>query len=219
MDQNILTTEGEKVERYQDSKVKESIVTKVTVLPIVIGTLSPRMKKAWYGRLSLPDSFGRAQLLAILRTAHILREAAESWLRRPRKRRELKRIIIIIIIIIITVIMLRHWAVSLARYVDRGEGGGGIELRKHASQHLDHRTKEFVRRACVARHQVPRKVGGMAPVSIDDSVNQARQSLESYVQSSHEELLKTVRRERVEKQKKPSGFRARRTEFRMARKP
>ena len=113
------------MERYQDSKVKESIVTKVTVLPIVIGTLSPRMKKAWYGRLSLPDSFGRAQLLAILGTAHILREAAESWLRRPRKRRELKRIIIIIIIIIITVIMLRHWAVSLARYVDRGEGGRG----------------------------------------------------------------------------------------------
>ena len=112
------------MERYQDSKVKESIVTKVTVLP-VIGTLSPRMKKAWYGRLSLPDSFGRAQLLAILGTAHILREAAESWLRRPRKRRELKRIIIIIIIIIITVIMLRHWAVSLARYVDRGEGGRG----------------------------------------------------------------------------------------------
>ena len=114
--------------------------------------------------------------------------------------------------------MLRHWAVSLARYVDRGEGGGGIELRKHESQHLDHRTKEFVRWACVARHQVPRKVGGMAPVSIDDSVNQVRQSLESYVQSSHEELLKTVRRERVEKQKMPSGFRAGRTEFRMAKK-
>ena len=113
------------MERYQDSKVKESIVTKVTVLPIVIGTLSPRMKKAWYGRLSLPDSFGRAQLLAILGTAHILRKDAESRLRRPRKRRELKRIIIIIIIII-TVIMLRHWAVSLARYLDRGEGGKGV---------------------------------------------------------------------------------------------
>ena len=91
-------------------------------------------------------------------------------------------------------------------------------MRKHERQDLDHRTKEFVRRACVARLQVPWKVEGMAPVSIDDSVNQARQSLESYVQSSHEELLKTVRRERVEKQKMPSGFRGGRTEFRMAKK-
>lgn len=101
------------MERYQDSKVKESIVTKVTVLPIVIGTLSPRIKKAWYGRLSLPDSFGRAQLLAILGTAHILREAAESWLRRPKKDKRTKEN---------NDNNNRHWAVSVARYVD---GGGG----------------------------------------------------------------------------------------------
>ena len=30
--------------------------------------------KAWYGRLSLPDSFGSAQLSAILGAAHILRK-------------------------------------------------------------------------------------------------------------------------------------------------
>ena len=53
-------------------------------------------------------------------------------------------------------------------------GGGGIELKKHEPQDLGHRTKEFIRRSCVARLQVPRKVGEMALVSIDDSVNQAR---------------------------------------------
>ena len=41
----------------------------------------------------------------------------------------------------------------------------------------------------------------MALVSIDDSVNQARKSLESCVQSSDEELLKRVRREGVENKK------------------
>ena len=43
----------------------------------------------------------------------------------------------------------------------------------------------------------------MALVFIDDSVNQARKSLESYVLFSDEELLKTVWREGVEKQKRP----------------
>ena len=35
----------------------------------------------------------------------------------------------------------RNWAVSLARYVDIGRGGGGVELRKHKRQDLDHRTR------------------------------------------------------------------------------
>ena len=34
----------------------------------------------------------------------------------------------------------RNWAVSLARYVDIGRGGG-VELRKHKRQDLDHRTR------------------------------------------------------------------------------
>lgn len=46
----------------------------------------------------------------------------------------------------------------------------------------------------------------MALVFIDDSVNQARKSLESYVLFSDEELLKTVRREGVEKQKRPPAL-------------
>ena len=93
-----------------------------------------------------------------------LREAAESWLRRPKKDKRTKEN---------NDNNNRHWAVSLARYVDGG-GGGGIELKKHEPQDLGHRTKEFIRRSCVARLQVPRKVREMALVSIDDSVNQAR---------------------------------------------
>ena len=53
-------------------------------------------------------------------------------------------------------------------------GGGGGYLIEKTPQDLGHRTKEFIRRSCVARLQVPRKVGEMALVSIDDSVNQAR---------------------------------------------
>lgn len=120
------------------------------------------MKKAWYGRLlclTVLDEHSCWPSLVLLKSCgkrclSKLREAAESWLRRPKKDKRTKEN---------NDNNNRHWAVSLARYVDRGEGGGGIELRKHESQHLDHRTKEFVRRACVARHQVPRKVGGMAP--------------------------------------------------------
>ena len=53
--QNILITEEEKVERYQDLALEIKRIhraTRVTVLPIVIGTLGPISKnaKAWYGR-------------------------------------------------------------------------------------------------------------------------------------------------------------------------
>ena len=42
----------------------------------MIGALQTILKnaKAWYGRLSLPDIFGSAQLLAILDTAHIIQK-------------------------------------------------------------------------------------------------------------------------------------------------
>ena len=50
--------------------------TRVTVIvkTIVIGVLGTILKnaKAWYGRLTLPDIFGSAQLSAILDTAHII---------------------------------------------------------------------------------------------------------------------------------------------------
>ena len=46
----------------------------VIVKTIVIGVLGTILKnaKAWYGRLTLPDIFGSAQLSAILDTAHII---------------------------------------------------------------------------------------------------------------------------------------------------
>jgi len=47
---------------------------------------------------------------------------------------------------------------------------------------------------------VPRKDEGIGLISVEDCVIQASLSLESYVQSSEEELLKTVRREGVESQ-------------------
>ena len=56
---------------------------------------------------------------------------------------------------------------------------------------------------------MPRKGGGRGLISVEDCVNQARISLESCVQSSEEELLKTVRREGVESQETVAGFKAR----------
>lgn len=57
---------------------------------------------------------------------------------------------------------------------------------------------------------MPRKGCGRGLISVEDCVNQARISLESYVQSSEEELLKTVRRGGVESQETVAGFKARR---------
>ena len=68
----------------------------------------------------------------------------------------------------------------------------------------------FHPRDCVARLYVLRKDGGRGLISVEDCVDQARISLENYVQSSEEELLKTVRREGVESQETAAGFKARR---------
>ena len=60
------------------TKSKESTESRVTVIvkTIMIGALQTILKnaKAWYGRLSLPDIFGSAQLLTILDTAHIIQK-------------------------------------------------------------------------------------------------------------------------------------------------
>ena len=101
---------------------------------------------------------------------------------------------------------------SLARYA-----GGIIEWTKQELRDLDRRTRKlltmnggFHPRDCVTKLYVPSKDGGRGLISIEDCVNQARISLEHYVQSSEEELLKTVRREGVESQKTAAGFKARR---------
>ena len=61
--QNILTTEEEKVERYQDLALEIKRIhraTRVTVIPTLISVLGTISKnpKAWYERLSVPDVFG-----------------------------------------------------------------------------------------------------------------------------------------------------------------
>ena len=65
--QNILPTEEEKVEKYQDLALEIKRIhraARVTVISLVIGapgTISGNAK-AWYRRLSLPDIFGSLQL-------------------------------------------------------------------------------------------------------------------------------------------------------------
>ena len=78
-DQNIISNEEEKVDRYQDLSFEIKRIhraSKVTVIPIVIGTTGTvsRNAKSWYGKLDIPDIVGITQLSAILGTAHILRK-------------------------------------------------------------------------------------------------------------------------------------------------
>ena len=67
------------MERYQELAFEVKRIhraSKVEAIPIVIGELGTVSKnaKVWYGKLSLPDFFGSAQLPAILGTALILRK-------------------------------------------------------------------------------------------------------------------------------------------------
>ena len=76
-DQNIIGTEEEKEDRYQDLAFEIKRIhraSKVTVIPIVIGTLGTvsRNAKSWHGKLDIPDIVGSTQLSAILGTAYIL---------------------------------------------------------------------------------------------------------------------------------------------------
>ena len=52
---------------------------------------------------------------------------------------------------------------------------------------------------CVLRLKVPRKDGGRGLISVEDCVNQTRISLERYVRSTEEELLKAERELKVMK--------------------
>ena len=78
-DQNIIRTEEEKVEKYQDLAFEIRRIhgaSKVTVIPIVIGALGSISKRAktWYDKLGVPEFIGSVQLSAILGTAHLLRK-------------------------------------------------------------------------------------------------------------------------------------------------
>ena len=78
-DQNIIRTEEEKVEKYQDLAFEIRRIhgaSKVTIIPIVIGALGSISKRAKtrYDKLGVPEFIGSVQLSAILGTAHHLRK-------------------------------------------------------------------------------------------------------------------------------------------------
>ena len=78
-DQNIVKTEDEKVERYQDLAFeikREHRNAKVEVIPVVIGALGAYSKNAknFVERLKIPNILDGAQFSAILGTAHVLRK-------------------------------------------------------------------------------------------------------------------------------------------------
>ena len=84
-DQNIINTEEEKVDRYQDLAFEIKRIhraSKVTVIPIITGALGTISKnaKSWHEKLKILDIVGSAQLSAILGTAHILRKCCVSEL-------------------------------------------------------------------------------------------------------------------------------------------
>ena len=63
VDQNITTTEDEKVEKYQELAFEIRRIhgaSKVTIIPIVIGALGSISKgaKTWFGTLDVPDFLG-----------------------------------------------------------------------------------------------------------------------------------------------------------------
>ena len=71
VDQHIIETEEEKVERYQDQAFEIKRIhraSEVTVIPIMIGALGTISKnaKTYYKQIDLPDIIGSAQLSAIL---------------------------------------------------------------------------------------------------------------------------------------------------------
>ena len=72
-----------------------------------------------------------------------------------------------------------------------------MKWTKQELNELERKTRKLLTMngGCVARLYVPRKHGGRGLTSVEDCINQARLSLEMYVQSSEEDLLKAVREE------------------------
>ena len=78
-DHNIIRTEEEKFEKYQELAFEIRRIhgaSKVTIILIVTGALGSILKgaKTWFGRLDVPDFLGSVQLSTILGTPHLLRK-------------------------------------------------------------------------------------------------------------------------------------------------
>jgi len=90
---------------------------------------------------------------------------------------------------------------------------GIIVWTKQELKELDRKSRKLLKmngglnlRDCVARLYVPKKHGGRGLIAVEYVINQARLSLEMYVQSSAEELLKAVRKEDTENQETATSF-------------
>ena len=71
-DQNIIRTEEEKVEKYQELAFEIRRIhgaSKVTIIPILIGALGSISKgaKTWFGKLDVPDLTGPDWKCTIIR--------------------------------------------------------------------------------------------------------------------------------------------------------
>ena len=78
-DQNIINTEEEKVDKYQELAFEIERIHRastVTVIPIVIGALRTISKnaKTCHEKLDISDIVGSAQFSAIIGAAHLLRK-------------------------------------------------------------------------------------------------------------------------------------------------
>ena len=75
-DQNITSTEEEKVEKYQELVFEIKRIHGASIIPIVIGAFGNISKgaKTWFGKVDVPDFLGSVQLSAILGVAHLLRK-------------------------------------------------------------------------------------------------------------------------------------------------
>ena len=79
----------------------------------------------------------------------------------------------------------------------------------HYLVHISESHNSFHPRNCVVRLYVPTEERRRGLISVEDCVNQERMSLESYVQATDGELLKTVSREGVEIQETAAAFKER----------
>ena len=67
------------VEQYQELAFEVGrIQVKVVVVPLVIGTVLKDFVK-WHEYLGIPDITGKAEMMALLGTSHILRKVLRLW--------------------------------------------------------------------------------------------------------------------------------------------
>ena len=94
---------------------------------------------------------------------------------------------------------INSWAIGIIRY-----GGGIVDWNKEELSKLDIMTRKIMSqnralhiRSNVARLYMPRKEGGRGLISVEECINEEKRSLFSYLNDSHEWMLKEALREGV----------------------